>query len=353
MHPNSPSCHSASTKRYLNGSHIFILITVFALLIIPARKQAVAERLFQGSGRDVIAIVNSLRTANGLSPYKVNGALMAAAQGHSDWQASTGTASHSGAGGSSPKSRTIAAGYGDGAAVSVSENIANGSNMDASHAVQIWQGDSLHLSTMLSSKYTDAGAGIASDGKVAYITLDVGYISGQDGSGVSSGSGQAPAATATSGSSSRPNPARGFTIEPVATVTPQEDGSIIHIVQPGEVLLNIALAYNVKLSELYELNNLNDKSVIYPGEKIKIKGPDPTATPTETSTPTRIPTATRRPTRTPTSTPTITPTSLPVTPTPTVFAALPRNGPDPLLIAIGILLVIGIGFVIAGSLLRR
>jgi LysM repeat protein len=140
---------------------------------------------------------------------------------------------------------------------------------------------------------------------------------------------------------------------PVATVTPQADGSIIHVVQPGEVLLNIAIAYNVKLSELYKLNYLNDQSIIYPGQKLKIKGPDPTATPTATATPTRIPTATRRPTRTPTLTASPTATRSPATETPALAATASPKGVDPLLTAIIVLLVIGGGLVITGSLLKK
>jgi len=320
------------------------------LTTLPAYRPAAAKPLLQGG--DVIALVNELRVANGLTPYRSNNALMAAAQAHSEYQAANSDTSHTGANGSTPKDRAIAAGYGGGAAIYILENIASGARMTPATAVEIWQGDSLHLNTMLSPNYTDVGAGVASNGKTTYITLDVGYIAGQAGSG----SVRTTAATPpTPGVAQSPTakPSKGFVVMPVATVTPQADGSIIHIVQPGEVLLNIAIAYNVKLSELYKLNYLNAQSIIYPGQKLKIKGPDPTATPTETATPTRVPTATRRPTRTPTSTPSPSPSGLPATQTPVQKAAPSTSGVDPLMIAIIILLVVGGGLVITGYFLKK
>ena len=206
---------------------------------------------------------------------------------------------------------------------------------------------------MHSPNYTDVSAGMSSDRRVTDITLDDGTVSGQAGTAAT----QPPPAQSASPTSSASPPAgqtsKGFVVAPVLTVTAQPDGSIIHIVQPGEVLLNIALAYNVRLNDLYQLNFLTAQSVIYPGQKIKIKGPDPTATPTETPTPTRAPTATRRPTRTPAPSPTITPTKLVTSTSPVTPNAAATSSPDILLIAIGVMLVVGIGLVAAGSLFKR
>lgn len=184
------------------------------------------------------------------------------------------------------------------------------------------------------------------------ITKNVGYIVGQVGSSsAQTASPTRPSPSPTPTSTNRPG--KGFVVMPVATVTPQIDGSIIHIVQPGEVLLNIALAYNLKLTDLYKLNNLNEKSVIYPGEKIKIRGPDPTPTPTETPTPTHMPTATRRPTRTPTPTVSPAPTFSATSTVLNAPAIAGSTSPDPLLIAIGVLFLVGISLVVAGSLIRK
>src|SRR5512139_3487447 len=41
---------------------------------------------------------------------------------------------------------------------------------------------------------------------------------------------------------------------PVVTGTPDADGKLFHIVQSGQVLWNIALAYKISLAELMALN---------------------------------------------------------------------------------------------------
>ena len=332
-------------------SKILFLIFLATFTALPCYSSSAAKPVLQSSGSDVIAAVNELRASHGLPPYQINSALMSAAQAHSEYQARIGKTTHTGADFSTPKSRAMAAGFGGGAIVFISENIASGIEMTAAQAVEIWQSDSLHLSTMLSAYATDAGAGVATDGNVTYITLDSGYVAGQAGHGPD----QAVPTLAPGSPTQSPSgqPSSGFVVRSVATVTPMSDGSIIHIVQPGEVLLNIALAYSVKLSELYKLNYLNDQSVIYPGQKIKIKGPDPTSTPTVTPTLTDVPTATRRPTRTPTPAPSITPPGPTGTQSPSTVVPDSRTGPDYLLIAIGVLLVVGIGLVVTGSLLRK
>lgn len=258
------------------------------------------------SPSEIIGLVNQLRAANGLQPYRVNNALMAAAQAHSEYQAASGNASHTGKGGSRPHDRAVAYGYGGGAAVSVSENIYSGSNASAAQAVGWWQGDSLHLGTMLSSSYRDAGAGMAQANGVNYYTLVVGYVTGEKG--------QPPAGQPPSGqpgsdrSPSNPpagkpgaNPAPAGTpvalIAPIQVATPRADGSIIHEVQWGHFLYNIAEAYQVELPYLLVLNSLKADTVIYPGDKLLIRPANPTPTPAASPTlaPTKLPPATSTP----------------------------------------------------------
>ena len=87
------------------------------------------------SPSEVIQLVNQLRRANGLPRYEVNSALMAAAQAHSEYQAAIGSVTHTGAGGTRPRDRAIAMGYGGGGSVFVSENIMGGTNLAAQKAV--------------------------------------------------------------------------------------------------------------------------------------------------------------------------------------------------------------------------
>ena len=101
----------------------------------------------------------------------------------------------------------------------------------------------------------------------------------------------------------------------IITSTPNPDGSIVHIVQEGETLWDIALAYGVPGSEIMG-NSGNSPTVtdVYVGQVLIIRQPNlATQTPTLTPTPTRItPQATLlRPTLTPIPTQTLLPTLTP------------------------------------------
>ena len=255
---------------------LLLATTITAMLFSLIRGRASDN--YASKASDVISLVNQLRAANGLPPYQVNQALMVAAQSHSDFQAANDTISHSGAGGSAPRDRAIAAGYGGGGAVFVTENIMGGGGVSPASAVQAWQGDALHLNTMLGSNYMDAGAGYAEANGSVYITLDVGYVAGSTGSGQTNGGNK--------GSNQNPTlvfplPGNAIPLEQ-STSTPASDGSVTHVVQSGQTLWTLAAIYNVPLEELVQENNLSENSVIYPGDKIIIKpGLKITATPTQ------------------------------------------------------------------------
>ena len=333
---------------------IFLCLVVCAIVITPLRMNVTPAHASPSSASEVIALVNQLRASKGLAPYRVDSALMAAAQAHSEYQASIGTTTHSGQGGSTPRDRAVAAGYGGGGTIFISENIMGGRNLTAEQAVQAWQGDAPHLGTMLNPSARDVGVGIATAGDMVYMTLDAGYKAGDaNSSPPSTAPAPAPPAVATAA-------ATVALIMPVVTATPHPDGSVIHVVQPGQVLINIAAAYNIKLSELLALNGLTDKSVIYPGEKLIIMRASMTVTPDVT------PTATSgTPTPTPTGTTTATPdevtplasgvqTEAAAIPSPTISPPLATQaGSDPLLIAIGVLVVVGTLLVVVGFVLRR
>lgn len=332
--------------------HLFSIGLVFFLsgsIAIHALAKPQPAALF--NAYDVINAVNQIRASNGLPPYQINGSLMAAAQAHSDYQASIGQVTHTGQGGSNAKGRAMAAGYGGGAAVFVSENIYGGSSASAQAAVNWWMGDALHQNTMLSPNYTDAGAGVASNGSAMYYTLDVGYVSGSPGSG-GSGTGNASAV-----------PATALAFIPVQISSPEADGSIIHVVQSGQTLWTIAAAYKVTLPEILQLNNMTDTTTIFPGNKILVKAA--LANPSETTTQTEIetdstaqPTMTRRPGRTRTPIPIAGNTQATITQAPVVEIAAtdPKSGGgtiDPFLIIIIALVGGGVVLTAAGILLQR
>ncbi len=328
----------------------FLSLVVAVLLLASAFAKPIPRREWNqparvASASELIQLVNQLRAANGLPAYQVNRALMAAAQAHSEYQASIGSVTHSGPGGTRPRDRAIAAGYGGGGTVFISENIAGGRGLTPQQAIQWWQGDSLHINTMLSSSYQDVGAGVAEANGVVYYTLDVGYVAGvasppqESAPGTPTGGGGAPTVTAQ-------------VIIPVQVATPRSDGSIVHVVQTGQALWNIAAAYKVPLTDLLALNGLTDTSFIYPGDKILVRPPQATATPSPTPTPTPAPTSTPRPSRTPTSAPVATQTLTPGLTSPSASTS-PPAATDPLLVGIGVLATLGTALVLLGTLLKR
>jgi len=318
---------------------ILPIFLVFILLGIVNRSTASA-----GDPYSLIAAVNYLRAANGLPAYQENSILMSIAQAHSDYQASIGQVTHTGAGGTRPRDRAAAAGYGGGATFFISENIAGGTDLSVDGAISMWLGDDPHIQTMLGANYQDIGAGMAEVDGFVYYTIDVAYVAGSGNYN--------PPSTYTPGG---PTP---IPIYLVQTATPYPDGSVIHTVRSGQTLIAIAKGYGITLAELKALNNLTGDT-IYEGQKLfirKASTPGPTSTPTATRTSTKAATPTRKPTRTPT--PSSTATSM------TSDAALAESaaktgigGTDPIgnALIISIIITAGGGFVlmVAGSLLKR
>lgn len=153
---------------------------------------------------------------------------------------------------------------------------------------------------------------------------------------------------------------------PVITSTPRPDGSVIHVVEPGQALWSIATTYKVSLADIYALNGMTERTVIFPGDKLLVVGGqiqptlDITATISATMSATLVmhtPTPTQRPTRTLAPAGALQPSSsdLPAsraTPTPALPAA-PAARIDPLLAVIGVLVFLGSAFVLFGTVLKK
>jgi Cysteine-rich secretory protein family/LysM domain len=323
---------------------IFRILAPFIIILLLVLASSMSSRAQAGDPYSLIDAVNGLRAANGLPAYQVNTILMSIAQVHSDYQASIGQVTHIGPGGTRPRDRAVAAGYGGGGTFFISENIAGGTDLSVDGVISMWLGDDPHIQTMLGANYREIGAGVAVSDGFVYYTIDVAYVAG--------GNYVPPATSLPGGPTALPYYA-------VMTTTPNSDGSIVHNVMAGQNLTLIAKAYGITVAELKELNHLTSDA-IYVGDILIIRlanTPGPSSTPTGTSTPTRAATATRNPTRTPS--PTVSP---PATAPPTNVAALgveggSQSGTDSLgnilVIAIIALAVGGVILMLLGSVLKR
>lgn len=293
---------TAKTHRYLSSSRghylpspeisfpgrLPILVAGILLLTLAFTHPATAAAQIDPV-TDVFNRVNAVRAEVGLPPYQANAALAAAAQAHSEWGASVGYFDHTEPDGSHAQDRAIRAGYGAPGTVRVSENIYWGTLATPESAVTWWRNSPIHYAGMTSPNYQELGVGVAYGDSGGYFTLNFGIKldvpppASNPGSAAPDESAQQQAFAA----------AEDVEIPTVATFAPNADGSIVHTVQDGQALWNIAAAYKVDVLDLLAQNGLTDGDFVYPGDQIVIRS---ASTPTPTLPP---PTATRRPTLTP------------------------------------------------------
>jgi len=257
--------------------------------------------------------INQLRVANGLYPLAVNSYLMQSAQNHANWIAAGNPGGHTGEGGSTAYDRALAVGYGEGAAIYVTENWARGYGLTVSDCIYVMWDDDAHMGNMLTTWHNEFGAGVALDGEgMTIYVVNFGHVSGS--APVQSTSTTNSATTTPSGPTKTLEPI----IQPVTTSTPKPDGSVTHIVQYGQSLWPIADAYDIPLGDLLAQNNLTEDSPIYPDQEllifpasIEIQGtPEFTSTTEFTLEPTATPTPKKTLSNTPTA-PGVTPTETP------------------------------------------
>ncbi|MEP6894494.1 MAG: LysM peptidoglycan-binding domain-containing protein [Chloroflexota bacterium] len=226
---------------------------------------------FDTSPYDLINAVNVLRGAYGLPAYNINSILMSTAQNQADFMSATETVTHLGLDGINFTDRLLAAGYPLGGNLLAggfrSENIMSGlEGTSAQDAVTAWMGDAPHQNTMLSQYLTEIGAGVAVVNGRVYFVIDCARP--KTSAALPEG-----ASIVESGAAI---PANEAVINPVVQSTPNAAGDVIHEVQAGQTLWQIAIAYGVKIDDIKNLNNISDNN-IYPGSKLLI---DKVATPT-------------------------------------------------------------------------
>lgn len=282
-------------------------------LLLPALLPpvAIAEHLVQPQQQDAYAVidaVNALRASQGLPPYTVSSTLMGIAQAHAEYMASTSNITHTGPDGSRPYQRGLAAGYPLAGQIPpgfFSENIMGAPGLTPQDVVQNWTGDAPHMNTMTSAMLQEIGAGVAVSGGTVYYVIDCARPT-------TGGLPQAYTPGAAESSFSSANEL----IVPVTKSTPNGSGEIIHEVQAGQSLWQIAIEYGVKIDQIRSLNQLSAEYLINPGDTLLIMTVDSPTPPADTPPPSPTntftspsPTAAAE-TSTPSFTPTATPSGL-------------------------------------------
>jgi len=240
---------------------ILAFLLIFTPVQIATASPSHAKPL---NAADVIAQINNYRGQNGLPAYQINSKLMLSAQAQSDYQASIGSVTHTGLGGSSARDRAYAVGYGDGNTIWISEIIYGGNQATVDTAMTWWKNSQIHNDTMLSTQYKDIGTGVASSGSKVYFTAVMGYIVGGSSTDGSPDTGSEP---------DNDDQPPAILIIPVVAAEPREDGSIVHVVRTGQSLWNISAVYHVSIEELLALNDFIENKVIYPGQEILVRPP--------------------------------------------------------------------------------
>jgi len=279
---------------------IWALIFIVAFFSLPqatkAKSSAYVPAFSDASG--LIAGVNAIRSSLGLNTLQPNSILNSIALQQAEYELSIGSQTDTGAGGSRPFQRALAAGYLLAGDLSkggiIAELLYGGVGIGTSSAVTWWNNDPYHHSMIASTSFGDIGAGVATSGNTSYFVL-VEALS----------TGGTPVVYTP--------PAPLYPNTPtIVPNTPNADGSIVHIVQAGETLGSLSMAYNIPLADILRLNGLTVKSTIFVNQKIIVRAAYTPTPRRPTSTPTIPPTITPWPT----STPTDTATALPPTPTP-------------------------------------
>ncbi len=253
--------------KYSIGGSLLILLL---LLVSPQTRSATAQTPQDA----IIAQVNQFRAQQGLPPFTYNAQLTVAAAEQARFIGANNRYTHTGTGGSTPQTRANAAGYNG----RVSENIVGGSHMTAPQALAWWQNSAPHYATITSAYYSEIGAGFATGSHEQNIyTIVVGRPSDAPPPVASAGQSSQPAAA-------QPAP---IAAPPFTLAAADEAGQIVHLVREGQALWTLAAYYEVDLDYIYRINNLQENDFVNPGDQIIVQLADgvPTPTPLPTATP--------------------------------------------------------------------
>lgn len=246
------------------------LLAITSLLVVSVRAQ--------GAQADLLARVNGLRQALGLPAYSLHAALNAAAGNHAEWLARTGNFSHSQEDGTGPRTRAQNAGY---SSNWVSENYYMGGSAVTETAWSFWLNSPAHYAGLVSPYYDNIGIGSASRaGRTSYVLV------------FGNSAGRLSASSTTTGASGddvvRAAPSFVVGLDAV--------GNIMHEVQSGDTMGDIALIYGYTWADIpymLEINGMaaEDIRLLKPGSVFLVPPKDGTFTP-EPAKPDATPTST-------------------------------------------------------------
>lgn len=213
----------------------------------------------QATAYDLIVAMNSLRVSYGLPALIEDPIIDAVAQSTAATMAANSMSWHIG----DVRGRIAAAGYGSGGTVWATENFAMSSNgMGIDEIMAVWA-DPDHMRPAVTPEYCNVGAGVATANGRTYYILQAAYVSGRECGSSSPSSG----GTVQPGNGS---PFVSQLIMPVKVVTPDADGRLYHVVQAGQSLWSIAIAYQVTIQDLETWNNISRTTPLVSGQRLFI-----------------------------------------------------------------------------------
>ena len=229
----------------------FLIIFVLTAFLSPAESTRAARpptnfvRLYDVTAYDLILAMNSLRVSNGLPALIEDPIVDAVAQNTAEIMAANQMSTHIG----NVRGRIAAAGYGGGATVWATENFAYGF-MSIDEIMVAWS-DPAHMAPATVPAYCHVGAGKAkaSNGMYYYI-LQAAYTSDHACGPYNYPGGGTPPPGGS-------NPGVPQVIVPVKVSTPDADGKIFHVVEAGQSLWAIAVAYHITIRDLEIWNNIS------------------------------------------------------------------------------------------------
>jgi LysM repeat protein len=227
------------------------------------KADALSKNLHDGevTAYDLILAMNTLRVSNGLPPLVEDPIINAVAQATAEIMAVNQMSWHIG----NVSGRLQSAGYGGGAKVWATENFAVGTSFTIDQIMLAWA-DPDHMIPAVNPAYCHVGAGVAKAANgMTYYVLQAAYVSGK-----SCGDYRPPANFTPQPGGSPANPGVPQIIIPVKVATPDEDGKVFHVVQSGQSLWAIAVAYKTTIRDLEVWNNISRSKPLQVGQKLFI-----------------------------------------------------------------------------------